>query len=205
MPKKNIKNEIQKEMNQISDTVDYEGINQQLKDNNISSLALTKKTLMNISKWALDGKSDFEIRQNLELSIHEWEYLLKLCPAIVVVMQHSQAYADIVLTGSLFQTAIGGKKVKKRVPMHVKEYAYDEEKGRSYVCGEHIEMVEYDEELPPNPLLLKFLAENKLSENFGNKKKDNSKEYREIVDALTPEQVENMKEYAEVHKPKEDK
>ena len=39
------------------------------------------------------------------------------------------------------------------------------------MVGEHLEKV-VEEELPPNPLLLKFLAEHKLSEKFGKDKND---------------------------------
>ena len=100
MPKEkkpNIKNEIKKELATISDTVDLNMVNNELKDLGITKLDLSKKTLMNIAKWFLDGKSEFEVRQNLELSIREWEYLLKTCPAVITIMQHSMAYADMVV------------------------------------------------------------------------------------------------------------
>ena len=191
MPKKpNIKNEIKKELNTITDTVDLDSVNSALDNAGITKLDVSKKTLMNIGKWCLDGKSEFEIRQNLELTIQEWNYLLKTCPAIVVVMQHSMAYAEMVVGGTLFQTAIGGKKVKKKIPLKVHEY---NEYGK--VCGEHYEMVEVEEETQPNPYLLKFLAENKLSEQFGNKKTDNSKEYKDIIDTMTEDEIKAINEY----------
>lgn len=188
--KPNIKNEIKKELATIVDTVDLDMVNQQLDNAGIEKLDISKKTLMNIGKWLLDGKSEFEIRQNLELSISEWNYLLKTCPAIVVVMQHSMAYADIVVGGTLFQTAIGGKVIKKKVPMKVHIY---NDYGK--VIGEKYELVEVEEVTQPNPYLLKFLAENKLSENFGNKKKDTSKEHDDIVEAMTEEEIKAINEY----------
>lgn len=190
MPKKvNIKNEAKKELNAIVDTVDLDVVNTTLKENGIEKLDLSKKTLVNIGKWALDGKSEFEIRQNLELTSNEWAYLLKTCPAIVVILQHSTAYADIIVGGTLLQTAIGGKITKKKVPMKIKDY----DDGK--VIGEHIEYVEVEEVAPPNPMLLKFLAENKLSEKFGGQKVDNSKEYKEVIDAMTEEQIKIIEEY----------
>lgn len=190
MPKKvNIKNEAKKELNAIVDTVDLDVVNTTLKENGIEKLDLSKKTLVNIGKWALDGKSEFEIRQNLELTSNEWAYLLKTCPAIVVILQHSTAYADIIVGGTLLQTAIGGKITKKKVPMKIKEY----DDGK--VIGEHFEYVEVEEVAPPNPMLLKFLAENKLSEKFGGQKVDNSKEYKEVIDAMTEEQIKIIEEY----------
>lgn len=177
------KKELKDELNKITDTVDIELTNQVLKLGDLEKFQLTKRTLNNIAKWALDGKSQFEIAQNLELSDREWKYLLKVCPAILLVMHHSQAYADIVVAGTLYQTAIGGHTIHKKVPIKIKEY----DNGR--VVGEHVEIVEFDEVQPSNPYLLKYLAENKLSENFGKTKIDNSKEHREVVDVMSDEEL----------------
>lgn len=195
MPKKtNIKNEIKKELKTITDTVDLDYVNNAIKSVGITKLNITPKTLENISKWALDGKSALEIRNNLELSSSEWEYLLKNCPAILVVLQHTTAYADMVVGGTLLQTAIGGKIVKKKIPLKIKEYQINE-KGQSIVVGEHYEMVEVEEETQPNPMLLKFLAENKLSEKFGTSDKDSSKEFKNVIDAMTEEEIKALEEY----------
>lgn len=176
--------QLKQELDKITDTVDIDITNQVIDlSGEIETFHLTKKTLNNIAKWALDGKSQFEIQQNLELNDKEWKYLIKVCPAIILVMQHSQAYADLVVAGTLYQTAIGGHTIHKKVPIKIKEY----DNGR--VIGEHIEYAEYDEVQPPNPLLLKYLAENKLSENFGKSKTDNSKEHREIVDVMSEEEL----------------
>ena len=189
MPKKNIKNEIVKELNQISDSFDLDDVNMALKSQGIDKLQISKKTLVNIGKWILDGKSEMEIRNNLELTSQEWAYLLKNCPALVIVMQKSTAYADIIVGGTLLQTAIGGKVVKKKVPIKIKDY----EDGK--VIGEHIEYYEVEEETQPNPMLLKFLAENKLSEKFGGKTPDNSKEYHDVIENMSEEQLKAIEEY----------
>ena len=184
------KKELKEELKQITDTVDIDMTNQVIQmSEELGKFELTKKTLNNIAKWALDGKSQFEIAQNLELSKKEWAYLCKVCPAILFVMQHSQAYADIVVAGSLYQTAIGGHTIKKRVPIKIKEY---NDYGKC--IGEHIEIVEYDETQPPNPYLLKYLAENKLSEQFGKVKVDNSKEHRKVVDVMSEEELEAIEQ-----------
>ena len=198
MPKEkkpNIKNEIKRELSTIVDTVDLDSVNQQLDTAGITKLDLSKKTLMNIGKWVLDGKSEQEIKNNLELTEREWLYILKTCPAIVVVMQHSRAYAEMVVGGTLFQTAIGGKKIKREILLKVHDYAYDEKKGRSYVIGEHYEKQIVEEETQPNPYLLKYLSENKLSEKFGNKKVDSSKEHDDVIDAMTEEEINAINEY----------
>ena len=184
------KKELKEELKKITDTVDIDMTNQVIQmSEELGKFELTKKTLNNIAKWALDGKSQFEIAQNLELSKKEWAYLCKVCPAILFVMQHSQAYADIVIAGSLYQTAIGGHTIKKRVPIKIKEY---NDYGKC--IGEHIEIVEYDETQPPNPYLLKYLAENKLSEQFGKVKVDNSKEHRKVVDVMSEEELEAIEQ-----------
>lgn len=177
--------DLKEELDKITDTIDIEITNKVLDlSGEVESFHLTKKTLNNIAKWALDGKSQFEIQQNLELNDKEWKYLIKVCPTIILVMQHSQAYADLVVAGTLYQTAIGGHTIHKKVPIKIKEY---NEIGR--VIGEHIEYAEYDEVQPSNPYLLKYLAENKLSENFGKTKLDNSKEHREIVNVMSEEEL----------------
>ena len=183
------KRELKQELDKITDTVDIDFTNQviEMSGEEYSKLKISKKTLENISKWALDGKSQLEIRQNLELSKNEWGYLLKVCPAIVFVMQRSQAYGDVVVAGSLYQTAIGGHTIKKKVPIKIKDY-------NSYgkVIGEHIEIVEFDEVQPPNPELLKFLATHKLSETFGKEQIDNSKEHKKVIDVLTDEEIKAL-------------
>ena len=191
--KPNIKNEIKKELSTIADTVDLDMVNQQLDTAGIETLTISKKTIMNIAKWVLDGKTEREVIQNLELSLDEWRYLLKICPAIVVVMQHSTAYADIIVGGTLFQTAIGGKKIKKKIPLKVHDY--DIVNGKSVIIGEHYEMVEVEEETQPNPYLLKFLAENKLSEKFGKEKRDTSKDHDQVIEAMTEEEIKAIQEY----------
>lgn len=181
------KKELKQELKKITDTVNIELTNKVINlSDEIKDFQLTEKTLNNIAKWALDGKSQFEIAQNLELSKKEWAYLCNVCPSILLVMQHSQAYADIVIAGSLYQTAIGGHTIHKKAPIKIKEY----DNGR--VIGEHIEYAEWDEIQPSNPYLLKYLAENKLSENFGKVKTDNSKEHREVIDAMTEEELKTI-------------
>jgi hypothetical protein len=194
MPKKNIKNEIVKELNQISDSFDLEDVNMALKSKGIDKIEISKNTLKNIGKWILDGKSELEIRNNLELTSVEWAFLLKNCPALVIVMQKSTAYADIIVGGTLLQTAIGGKVIKKKVPMKVRDYA----DGK--VIGEHYEYVEVEEETQPNPMLLKFLAENKLSEKFGGKQVDNSKEYKNTIENMSDETLKAIEDYRNANK-----
>lgn len=183
--------EIEKEIQKITDTVDLDFTNEMLDMSNFESdFELSKQTLKNIAKWSLDGKSQNEIMENLELSAKEWAYLVKVCPTILIVMQHSRAYADMVVAGTLYQTAIGGHKVKKKIPMKIKEY---NEYGK--VVAEHVEIIEYDDIAEPNPMLLKYIAEHKLSENFGETKVDTDKEHRKVIDNLTEEDLKIIEAY----------
>lgn len=168
-------------------SADIEYINQLLKKGDVGDFQMSKSTLSNIAGWALNGDSDAEIRKRLDLNKHQWAILCTVCPTMIMIMQHSRAMADLVVAGSLFQTAIGGKRIKKQVPVKEKIYEWNEDTGKSWVVGEKTTIVEIEEELPPNPLLLKFLAENKLSEQFGDKKGVNDKKIKEFVESLTPE------------------
>lgn len=162
-------------------SADIAYINKMLeKTDDMSDFRISKSTLANIAGWALNGSSDAEIRKNLDLNKHQWAILCTVCPSMIMIMEHSRAMADMVVAGSLFQTAIGGKTIRKQQLIRVKQY---DEKGM--VIGEKVEKHWVEEELPPNPMLLKFLAENKLNEQFGeNKGVDNGK-IREFVENLS--------------------
>ena len=190
MAKKNEQlSQIEKEIKDISDTIDYDFTNQLIdKSSLMNGFELSKKTITNIGRWALDGKSELDIRNNLELSKKEWDYLCSVCPSIVFVMKRSYTFADLIVAGTLYQVGVGGYTIKKKMPMKIKEY----EDGK--VVSEHIEIVEYDEEQPPNPNILKYLAEHKLSEKFGEKQVDNSKEHREIIEVLDENTIRELEE-----------
>lgn len=170
-----------KKLEKITNTIDLKTLNLQL-EGVVDDFQLTNKTLRNIAEWALDGKSETEIRNNLELSPYEWEYLKKQCPSMLLVMQHSYAYADIVVAGTLLQTALGGQEYEEEVPIKKKMYEYGK------CVGEEIEIIKIKKKTQANPYLLKFLAENKLSENFGDSSKSSGKEHKDLIDAMTEEE-----------------
>lgn len=179
------KNQIKEIETRYKDLVNIPFVNEMIEKNGqLGDFEMNKSTIKNVAEWALNGASNKEIRQKLDLTKKQWEVLVNICPVLLMVMRDSRAVADMVIAGSLFQTAIGGKRIKRQVAKNVKEY---DEKGR--VCGEHLETIELEEELPPNPILLKFLAEHKLSEQFGNNKVDNSSHYREIIENFTNEEI----------------
>ena len=173
------------------ESINYDFINNAIKltGNDKEIGIISKKTLANISKWALNGASQEEIAHNLELTKKQFETLCNLCPFVISVMQNSYAYLDIMVAGTLAERALGKYKVKKKQPMRVHDY---DETGR--VIGEHYEVVEWEEELPPEPNLLKFLAEHRLSEHFGEEKVDVSKEIKTMVGTFDMSQVKDIEE-----------
>lgn len=179
------KTQVKEIVNKYSNVVDFDFVNQVFEQSeDMKDFEMNKTTLLNVSEWALNGKSDEEIRKSLDLRPRQWATLLSVCPVLLLVMKDSRALADVIVAGSLFQTAIGGKRVRKQIAKSVKEY---DEKGK--VIGEHLDTIEVWEELPPNAYLLKFLAENKLSEKFGGKPVDNRQDYAKILEELSPEQL----------------
>ncbi len=150
----------------------------------IKNFSLSKKTLENIATWCLNGEDEEKIKANLELTNKEWIILINACPEIIEIMQDSYLVADIVVAGTLYQTAIGGRKIKKQVPLKIKDY---DDNGK--VIRERYEIYTLEEELPPNGFLLKFLAENKMSDNFSSKNhNDRAKDYSKYITSMTDEE-----------------
>ena len=191
------KKNILKPIKEMAKNIDLPMVNEVLKETELADFEMNKSTITNIAEWCLNGETDNEIRNRLSLNKNQWSILISVCPTLLLIMRESRAMADVVIAGSLFQTAIGGKKVLKQQPVRVKEY---NEKG--LVCGEHYEIVEYYEELPPNPLLLKFLAENKMNEKLGGNKTNVENNYKILVENMTPEEratIEAMKKAGDLN------
>ena len=184
--------QVMKQVKEMVNKVNVRTTNEILKNTDVGDFKISKAVLENIAEWCLNGDSDDEIRRKIELSSKQWNILITVCPKVLDIMGHSRAYADIVLGGSLLQTAIGGKKIKKEQLIKVGDY----ENGVK--VGEHVERHIVEEELPPNPLLLKFLAERKLNEKLGEQDKPISS-YREIIDNLSPEDRAKLENYKKVY------
>lgn len=176
----------------MANKVKIKETNDMLEGTNIGDFKISKRTLENIAEWCLNGDTEFEIRQKLELNKNQWAILISACPDVLKIMEFGYAYADMVVGGSLLQVAIGGKKIKKQQIVKVGDY----ENGIK--VGEHIEKVEIEEELPPNPLLLKFLAENRFTEKFSERKSDD-KVYRGVIDNLTDEDRKKLERAKKVY------
>ena len=191
-----MENEALKPIKELAKSVDMKLVNQLLSQTELKDFEMNKSTICNIAEWCLNGESDNEIRQRLSLTKNQWAILVTVCPTLLIVMRDSRALADVVIAGSLFQTAIGGKVVKKEQLIKVGEY------DNGVKIGEHVEKHVVEEELPPNPLLLKFLAEHKLSEKLGDNVSNHESDYKKMVESLTPEEralIEAMKKASDLN------
>ena len=193
----NMNEQILDPIKELVKNVNIKTVNQLLSQTELKEFEMNKSTILNIAEWSLNGSSDNEIRQKLSLTKNQWAVLVTVCPTLLLVMKESRALADVVIAGSLFQTAIGGRVITKQQPVKIKIYDAD---GK--VLGEKVEIVETKEELPPNPILLKFLAEHKLSEKMGDTNINNESTYKQMVDSLTPEEralIEAMKKASDLN------
>ena len=168
---------------ELAKNVDIKTVNAILSNTELKDFEMNKSTIANIAEWALNGDSDTEIRKKLSLNKNQWAILVTVCPTLLLVMKESRALADVVVAGSLFQTAVGGRIITKQQPVKVKKYDDD---GKC--CGEEIQIVEIQEELPPNPLLLKFLAENKLTEKFSGTQMPSEERMKKLVASMSAEE-----------------
>ena len=196
------KNEILNPVKELAESVDVKVVNEILQNTQLKDFEMNKSTIYNISEWALNGESDNEIRKHLDLNKDQWAILTTICPTLLLVIKETRALADIVIAGSLFQTAVGGRRIKKQVPVKEKIYEWNEKTGKSWVVGEKTKVIEIEEELAPNPLLLKYLAEHKFSEKLGEKQNDKESDYKKMVESLTPEEravIEAMQKVSELN------
>ena len=179
-PKTYKKPQVDEDTTKLISKVDIDFVNQMIgRSEEMQDFAISKSALANISSWALNGESDKDIREHLDLTEHQFAILCTVCPTLLLIMERSRAMADLIVAGSLFQTAIGGKRIKKQQAIKVGDYV------DGVKVGEHVEKVWLEEELPPRPELLKFLAENKLSEQFGERKGVDDSKIRELADSFS--------------------
>ena len=196
-PQMFMNNSVLDPIKELANNVDIKLVNQLLAQTELKDFEMNKSTITNIAEWALNGASDNEIRKKLSLNKNQWAILVTICPTLLLVMKDSRALADVVIAGSLFQTAIGGKKITKQVPVKYKIY---DENGKP--IGEDYKIVEIQEELPPQPMLLKFLAEHKLSEKLGENPLNRENDYKKMVESMTPEEralIEAMKKASDLN------
>ena len=175
---------------ELANSVDMKLVNDCLAQTDLKDFEMTKQTILNISEWCLNGNSEREIAKKLSLNTHQWNVLCSVCPTLLIVMDRSKQLAEVVLAGSLYQRAVGGKIVRKQQLIKVGDY----ENGVK--IGEHIETHWVEEELPPEPSLLKYLAEKKLNEKLGENANKDTSSHREIIDNMSKEDIDKIKAMA---------
>ena len=175
---------------ELANSVDMKLVNDCLAQTDLKDFEMTKQTILNISEWCLNGNSEREIAKKLSLNTHQWNVLCSVCPTLLIVMDRSKQLAEVVLAGSLYQRAVGGKIVRKQQLVKVGDYQ------NGVKIGEHIETHWVEEELPPEPSLLKYLAEKKLNEKLGENANKDASSHREIIDNMSEEDIAKIKAMA---------
>lgn len=159
---------------------------------NTKRLKITRKTLENVVKWSLNGSSQKEIASNLELSEKEFSTLLRVSPALMWALSKGEELAQIYLSATAYELAIGGKKIKREVLGTVREY---DENGR--IQKTYQVPVETSYELPPDTSMMKFLLTSHIKNRYGDLKKAlEEEEMRKVVDSLDAEGLIKAQEYA---------
>ena len=175
-------------MNKYGGYFDYDAINHTLSLVNKEDIEkipdLSKQVVRNIAEWSLNGEDRQEIAKRLEMTQRQFDTLCAVCPVLVMVMEQGKELANILVVGSLYQTAIGGQVIREQQIVRLHDYSDD---GK--VIGEHFEKVWVEKELPPNAILLKFIAEKKLSEKFGDKQNDQDKVINDTISKMTPQEL----------------
>ena len=175
---------------ELANSVDMKLVNDCLAQTDLKDFEMTKQTILNISEWCLNGNSEREIAKKLSLNTHQWNVLCSVCPTLLIVMDRSKQLAEVVLAGSLYQRAVGGKIIRKQQLVKVGDYQ------NGVKIGEHIETHWVEEELPPEPSLLKYLAEKKLNEKLGENANKDTSSHREIIDNMSEEDIAKIKAMA---------
>lgn len=131
---------------------------------------LIKKVVANVYEWASEGKNKKEIAQYLNLSKKEYDDLLHKYPVVLGAMVKGKEFANLLLSMSLYEMALGKQTIKRQVVVSRTEY--DEDGNKKSVP----DTMWVEEEIPANVRFnaMKFLLENKVPEAYGkaNKEKD---------------------------------
>lgn len=188
MAKKQAQELAEQTLYKYADLVNYDLTNKilEIADKDIGKVS--KQTLQNIGKWALNGADETEIAHNLELTPKQFNTFIQMCPQATYIMAQAKEMANVLVAGSLLETALGGKIVKKQQLVKISDF-----NDMGVKIGEHYEKMWVEEELPPNPNLLKYIAEHKLGEKFGDKPIDSdSKKFRKTLNNMTAEELMNI-------------
>lgn len=120
-----------------------------------------------LTQWARNGLTKDEIATNMGIAtqtLHDWQ---KRCPEISECLKNARAYAHARVENALFMKAIGYKIVKQQ-PVKKKVADYD---GVGKKIGEHeeVELIEVEEQLPPDMGAIAFYLKNNMPDKYKDK------------------------------------
>lgn len=136
-----------------------------------------------IVQWARNGLTKQEIAKEMRIStstLNTWE---KKCPDIVEALKEARAYAHARVENALFKKAVGFR-IKRQQPVKKKVQDYD---GVGKKIGEHeeIELIEIEEEVPPDMGAIAFYLKNNMPQKYRDK-------WPEKLDEAEETEAENM-------------
>ncbi|MEB7723398.1 transposase [Mammaliicoccus fleurettii] len=122
--------------------------------------------LEEIEAWCRDGLIDEDISKLLGVAYSTFKEYKKNKPALLDALKRNKAIADIRVEESLYNKATS-KTIKKMVPIKLKR-TYVED---GYVLAEeYIEMVEVEEEIPPDTTAMIFWLKNRKPTEWRDKR-----------------------------------
>ncbi len=139
--------------------------------------ALKDERRIVLTQWARNGLTKDEIAANMGIAaqtLHDWQ---KRCPEISECLKNARAYAHARVENALFMKAIGYKIIKQQ-PVKKKVADYD---GVGKKIGEHeeVELIEIEEQLPPDMGAIAFYLKNNMPDKYKDKWVDAGNETEE--------------------------
>lgn len=122
-----------------------------------------KHNLLRIEGWAKDGATDKQIASNVGYNETYFSELKSRIPELSEALKKGRAPLDVIVENKLFQKAVGSK-VKVQQAIKVKEVYYDDEGRRCE--NEHVEIVELEQEIPPETTAQIFWLKNRKPEQW---------------------------------------
>lgn len=122
-----------------------------------------KSNLLIIKGWAKDGATDKQIASNIGYNETYFSELKGQIPELSEALKNGRAPLDVIVEDKLFGKAVG-MKVMVQQAVKVKEVYFDVEGRR---CEkEHVEVVELEQEVPPDTTAGIFWLKNRKPEQW---------------------------------------
>ncbi|NDV93474.1 transposase [Dysgonomonas sp. 521] len=122
-----------------------------------------KQNILRIEGWARDGLDDKQIAANIGYNETYFSELKGRITELSEALKKGRAPLDVIVESTLYRRAIG-MKIKTQQAFKVKEVTYTEE-GKRFET-ERVEIVELDQELPPDPTSMIFWLKNRKPEQW---------------------------------------